>query len=326
MATTIETLFGIDPSVLKLKQDQMGDAADANFGALMPKGYGAIGSAFSKLGRNTIGQGGMFGSNDPALAKASKIESILVEANKTSGTPLDKYKTILALMEQEPSLGREAMALAEKIASDEAAQSKLQWDRSKDTIDMADKLNTSQANIEDKINRQSDRIIKQVKGLVEVNPEYWRDEIKSILRPDEWLSSDFEGDTTGMALKALTMQLIDARKTDANGNATGLMFNGLQQALDTAKQIIKESAPETGLTWWHSDKIDQKEINRLAINEISRRNGKPENLATKGDKSVLTAPKGLTEYELEAWNDAANKLKANPEDSNSLKIIEILSK
>jgi hypothetical protein len=301
MATTIETLFGIDPSVLKLKQDQMGDAADANFGALMPKGYGAIGSAFSKLGRNTIGQGGMFGSNDPALAKASKIESILVEANKTSGTPLDKYKTILALMEQDPSLGREAMALSEKIASDEAALSKLQWDRSKDTIDMADKLNTSQANIEDKINRQSDRIFKQIKGLVEVNPDYWESEALSVL-PTGIMDNDFNGDTTGRVLKEVTMQLIDARKTDANGNPTGLMFNGLQQALDTAKKIVKDSKPKAGFWWFTDDKVDMETINKLVINEVSRKNGRPENLAIGGNKEVEqetpVGPSGTTFVEM----------------------------
>ena len=301
MATTIETLFGIDPSALKLQQDQMYANEDANFGALMPKGYGAIGSAFSKLGRNTIGQRGMFGSNDPALAKASKIESILVEANKTGGTPLDKYKTILALMEQDPSLGREAMALSEKIASDEAALSKLQWDRSKDTIDMVDKLNTSQANIEDKITKQSDRIIKQTERAVKVNPNYWKSEALSVL-PTGIMDNDFNGDTTGRVLEAVTMQLIDARKTDANGNPTGLMFNGLQQALDTAKKILKDSKPKAGFWWVTADEVDMETINKLVINEVSRRNGRPENLAIGGNKEVEqetpVGPSGTTFVEM----------------------------
>ena len=301
MATTIETLFGIDPSVLKLKQDQMGATADANFGALMPKGYGAIGSAFSKLGRNTIGQGGMFGSNDPALAKASKIESILVEANKTSGTPLEKYKTILALMEQDPSLGREAMALSEKIASDEAAVNKLAFDQSTKAIELQDRLDTNQATREDKVDKQIGRTEKQLVDKIKLNPDFFQGQALSVLDKG-WnlLYADFNGEKTGEALQVLTEQFIRAK--GANGK---VMFNGLADALETAKTVLKASDPKA-TNWYYSDDevnlddTDPGSLFNLAAEEIKRRGGNTE--VSIGKKEVKqetpVGPSGTTFVEM----------------------------
>ena len=99
MATTIETLFGIDE--VKQSRDILNQKEDLGFGALMPQGYGAIGAAFSKLGRNTIGQGGMFGSNDPALKERASIEGALLETqneltSEEMGDPAKLYPTMIA--------------------------------------------------------------------------------------------------------------------------------------------------------------------------------------------------------------------------------------
>jgi len=324
MATTIETLFGLDPALLQLKQEQIGASQDASFGALMPKGYGALGSAVSKLGRNTIGKQGMFGSNDPALDKSSKIEAILAKANQTPGTPLETYKKVLIEMQKDPSLGRETMLLAEKVASDEAALAKIAYNQNKDVIELNDKLENSKNSREEKYSKQADRSIKQLTNELKINPDFFSSQAKAAL-PTSIMENDFNGDTTGTVLKELTMQLIDARKTDKNGNATGVMFNGLQQAVDVAKKILKDSDPKAGFWWLTDDVVDKTKINKLVINEVSRRNGRPENLDIDGTETARTLPEGLTTYEVEAWKDADARLKKDPKDANSLKVIEILS-
>tara|TARA_R110000803_G_scaffold139163_2_gene205839 strand:- start:4018 stop:5007 length:990 start_codon:yes stop_codon:yes gene_type:complete len=307
MAMTLDKLFNFDEQtlarqVMNENKYKAQAAADKN-------GWGNTVAGFSRLTDNVIGPGGILGVKDPLLEKSSKIESILSESSSaknedgTNMSPLQMQKVILNRMQQDPSLGKESLMLAEKIANDEATTSKIEYDRAIKEIQLGNTLDVAQTNRDDKYARQSDRIVKQVERKVIADPYFWRDEIKSVLRGDEWFSSDFEGDTTGAALEELTMKLIDARKTDANGNATGLMFNGLQQALDTAKKIIKDSNPETGLTWWNDDKINKGDITKLAINEISRRNGRPENLVIGSDKEganevTPVGPEGTTFVEM----------------------------
>ena len=301
MATTIETLFGLDPAVLQLKQAQIGASQDASFGALMPKGYGALGAAVSKLGRNTIGKQGMFGSNDPALNKSSKIEAILAKENQTPGTPLETYKRILTEMQKDPSLGRETMLLNEKIATEEKAIAKIAYTQAKDAIELTDKLAVSKASIEDKYSKQSDRALKRLEAELKINPDFFVNQAKAAL-PTSIPANDFNGDTTGTVLKELTMQLIDARKTDENGNATGVMFNGYQQALKVAKKILKDSDPKAGFWSFTDDVVNRTKIDKLVINEVSRRNGRPENLDIEDNNEVAedtpVGPNGTTFVEM----------------------------
>ena len=306
MAMTLDKLFNFDEQtlarqVMNENKYKAQAAADKN-------GWGNTVAGFSRLTDNVIGPGGILGVKDPLLEKSSKIESILSESSSaknedgTDMSSLQMQKVILNRMQQDPSLGKESLMLAEKIATDEAATSKIIYDRGVKGLELANTLDVAQTNRDDKYARQSDRIFKQIERKVKALPSFWKDEIKSVLRPMEGYL-DFEGDTTGAALEELTMQLIDARKTDANGNATGLMFNGLQQALDTAKKIIKDSNPETGLTWWNDDKINKGDITKLAINEISRRNGRPENLVIDSFKEganevTPVGPEGTTFVEM----------------------------
>ena len=329
---TLDKLFNFDEKTLArqiMKENKYKAQADAD-----KHGWGNTVSGFSRLVDNTIGPGGALGVKDPLLEKSSKIEAILRDSSNlknedgTDMSSLQLQKSILKRMQQDPSLGKESLMLSEKIAVDEAATSKITYDRAIKEIELGNALDTAQTNREDKWSKQEERIIKQIQNNVKVNPEYWRDEIKSVLRPDEWFSSDFEGDTTGRALEALTMQLLSGRKTDKNGNPTGLMFHSLQQAKDVAKDIIIKSKPETGWSWWHDDKIDLAEIQRLAINEVSSRQGRPENLSTKHSeyRASLIAPKGLSADNQEAWDWSVAKLKTHPEDADALKILELLRK
>ena len=71
MATTIEKLFNFEER--QQAQDILGQKEDLGFGALMPKGYGAIGAGVNMLGRN------IFGNNDPVLKERAAIEGALLE-------------------------------------------------------------------------------------------------------------------------------------------------------------------------------------------------------------------------------------------------------
>jgi len=305
MAMTLDKLFNFDEQTLA--RQVMNERKYAQTAANDKNGWGNTVAGFSRLTDNVVGPGGLLGAKDPLLEKSSKIESILLESSNiknedgTAMTPIQMQKAILNRMQQDPSLGKESLMLAEKIANDEAALGKIGYDRSIKELELGNALTTAQSNREDKYAKQTDRVVKQVDRKVKADPDFWRTEIKSVLRGDEWFSSDFEGNTTGAALEELTMQLIDARKTDANGVATGLMFNGLQQALDTAKKIIKDSNPETGVTWWNDDIIDKTKIMELAANEVAHRNGRTGNLpsAVEGtSKETPVGPAGTTFVEM----------------------------
>ena len=68
---TIEKLFNFEER--QQAQDILGQRGDLGFGALMPKGYGAIGAGVNKIGRN------LFGSNDPILKERAAVEGALFE-------------------------------------------------------------------------------------------------------------------------------------------------------------------------------------------------------------------------------------------------------
>ena len=326
---TLDKLFNFDEQTLA--RQVMNERKYAQTAANDKNGWGNTVAGFSRLTDNVVGPGGLLGAKDPLLEKSSKIESILRDSSNlknedgTDMSSLQRQKSILNRMQQDPSLGKESLMLAEKIANDEAATSKIAYDSGIKEIELGNALTTAQSNREDKFTKQSDRLVKQVALKVKADPDFWVSAVKSVLPADAWLSNDFEGDTTGRALEALTMQLIDARKTDANGTPTGLMFNGLQQAVDTAKTIIKDSKPKAGFWWFTDDTVDMTEITRLADNEVAHRNGRPNKLPLV-DKETLVTPEGLSKDELDAWNYASGTLKSNPEDTQSLKIIELLSK
>ena len=328
---TLDKLFNFDEKTLArqiMRENKYKAQADAD-----KHGWGNTVSGFSRLVDNTIGPGGALGVKDPLLEKSSKIEAILRDSSNlknedgTDMSSLQLQKSILNRMQQDPSLGKESLMLSEKIAIDEAATSKIAYDRGIKEIELGNTLDAAQSNKEEKWSKQEERLIKQIERNVKVNANYWKDEIMSVLKPMEGYL-DFEGDTTGRALEALTMQLISGRKTDKNGTPTGLMFHSLQQAKDVAKDIIRKSKPEAGLTWWHDDEIDMVEIQRLAINEVSSRQGRPENLSTKRSEhqESLIAPKGLSADNQEAWDWSVAKLKTHPEDADALKILELLRK
>ena len=328
---TLDKLFNFDEKTLArqiMRENKYKAQADAD-----KHGWGNTVSGFSRLVDNTIGPGGALGVKDPLLEKSSKIEAILRDSSNlknedgTDMSSLQLQKSILNRMQQDPSLGKEALLLSEKISVEQAAANKIAYDRGIKEIELGNTLDAAQSNKEEKWSKQEERLIKQIERNVKVNANYWKDEIMSVLKPMEGYL-DFEGDTTGRALEALTMQLISGRKTDKNGTPTGLMFHSLQQAKDVAKDIIRKSKPEAGLTWWHDDEIDMVEIQRLAINEVSSRQGRPENLSTKRSEhqESLIAPKGLSADNQEAWDWSVAKLKTHPEDADALKILELLRK
>ena len=90
---TIEKLFNFEER--QQAQDILGQKEDLGFGALMPKGYGAIGAGVNKLGRN------IFGNNDPVLKERAAIEGALLETQneltpEQMADPSVLYPTMMA--------------------------------------------------------------------------------------------------------------------------------------------------------------------------------------------------------------------------------------
>ena len=103
MALTIEKLFNFDEKLQA--QELLNQRADATASAGAPAGYQPILSGMNKIGRNTLGRGGIFGSEDPLLKDKAAVDKALFSINKTlskeeMGDPNKVYPALMDAMRQ----------------------------------------------------------------------------------------------------------------------------------------------------------------------------------------------------------------------------------
>lgn len=120
MAMNIEKLFNFDEQ--SLTRDLAGQKADAQFGALMPKGYGAVGAGFNSIVR------GLFGSQDPALQEQTKVNQAFKNVNDRVGDTSDPIKLYEELLKELSSVGaspRSIAGVAQILQENKTAQSSI---------------------------------------------------------------------------------------------------------------------------------------------------------------------------------------------------------
>lgn len=120
MAMNIEKLFNFDEQ--SLTRDLAGQKADAQFGALMPKGYGAVGAGFNSIVR------GLFGSQDPALQEQTKVNQAFKNVNDRVGDTSDPIKLYEELLKELSSVGaspRSIAGIAQILQENKTAQSSI---------------------------------------------------------------------------------------------------------------------------------------------------------------------------------------------------------
>jgi len=130
MASTVESIFGIDSETLKLnKEKALSDesyklgvlSSGSNPWATSVAGHHTLLSSIDDASKSIFG-----GVNDPQLTKSKSIESIF--ANATGKTFLEKKESILAGM-KEKGFMREAYALEKDIEAEKAVLNKLRLER-----------------------------------------------------------------------------------------------------------------------------------------------------------------------------------------------------
>ena len=151
------------------------------------------------------------------------------------------------------------------------------------------KLKGDQDGLEKDVNANMIKVEKQLTDQLELEPKFMENQALSVLRPTEgW--ADFDGGTAGQALNILTRQLIRAKGPDGKG-----LFNGLTDALETAKSVLVRSGSEAGTWWWSDDKINTDKLYSEAAGEIQRRGGTPTETSTQTEQQEIPlGPKGAT--------------------------------
>tara|TARA_R110001632_G_scaffold233155_1_gene377597 strand:+ start:3382 stop:4362 length:981 start_codon:yes stop_codon:yes gene_type:complete len=160
MASTVESIFGIDSETLKLNKEKALSEESYKLGVLSS---GSNPWATSVAGHHTLlssiddASKSIFGGvNDPQLTKSKSIESIF--ANATGETSLERKESILAGM-KEKGFMREAYAFGKEIDAEKAALNKLSLERQ-------DKLFTQQKSIldyEQKAYKEANSMTKNLK-------------------------------------------------------------------------------------------------------------------------------------------------------------------
>jgi len=246
---TVEGLFNFDEKLLA--RDVAGQRQDYMFGNNMPKGYGAVGMGWNQMLR------GLFNNDDPILKeKAIAEEALQMTQQQLGGDMSDPSKMYGMLMKNLTAASKEA------------------FNNNMAVLEYGRKVEGDKNAVEKAVNNNLIKIEKQLDDKLKLEPNYMKNQALSVLRPTEgW--NDFDGDTSGQALDILTRQFIRAKGPDGK-----LLFNGLTDALETAKSVLVRSGPEAGNWWWSDDKIDQDALYSVAAQEIQSRGGVDSNTST----------------------------------------------
>jgi len=316
---TIEGLFNFDEKILA--RDVAGQRQDYMFGNNMPKGYGAVGMGWNQMLR------GLFNNNDPILKeKALAEEALQMTQEQLGGDMSDPSKMYGMLMKNLTELGASPDSITKVAerkteadstsAASRLATAKEEFNNNMAVLEYGRKIKGDQDDLEKDVNNNFIKIEKQLDDKLKVEPHYMKNQALSVLRATEgW--NDFDGATSGQALDILTRQFIRAKGPEGKP-----LFNGLTDALETAKTVLVRSGPEAGTWWWSDDKINQDALYSVAAGEIQSRGGVE---GGQSEQVEAVIPENLTKVETEAWNDAQARLAKDPQDANSLKVIQLLS-
>ena len=275
---TVEGLFNFDEKLLA--RDVAGQRQDYMFGNNMPKGYGAVGMGWNQMLR------GLFNNDNPILKeKAIAEEALQLTQQQLGGDMSDPSKMYGVLMQNLTQLGASPDSITKvaerKTEADTAsattrlATAKEEFNNNMAVLEYGRKVQGDKDSVEQKTDANMLKVEKQLDDQLELEPKYMENHALSVLRPTEgW--NDFDGGTAGQALNTLTRQLIRAKGPNGKG-----LFNGLTDALETAKSILVRSGPEAGTWWWSDDKINTDKLYRVAAEEIQRRGGTPSNTSTQ---------------------------------------------
>jgi hypothetical protein len=289
---TVEGLFNFDEKLLA--RDIAGQREDYMFGNNMPKGYGAVGMGWNQMLR------GLFNNDNPILKeKAIAEEALQMTQQQLGGDMSDPSKMYGMLMKNLTELGASPDSITKvaerKTTADAAAAttslatSQQEFNNNMAVLEYGRKMKGDQDDFEKNVDANMLKVEKQLADQLELEPKFLENQALSVLRPTEkW--ADFDGGTAGQALGVLTRQLIRAKGPDGKG-----LFNGLTDALETAKSVLVRSGPEAGNWWWSDDKINTNKLYSEAAKEIQRRGGTPTETATQTEQQKIPmGPAGAT--------------------------------
>jgi hypothetical protein len=267
---TVESLFGMDADAYDLAKRNLASTEDANFGSLMPAGYGAVGAGFSKLARNTIGEGGIFGSKDPVLQKKAKLGEIFKAAQAKGGTELEILKEVQKGLAADGGFPKELMTVAGLVSTQEATASQAAIDNSIKTIALKNTIDSSRSQASQKVHNIVDKVAKRFEKHNENDPN-WLSAIAGSfeLKPEEkaYFNIDYnnsleEGGSGARALYSMIETMVTSKIEDEDGYAISPVYTSISNAVKDAIPILRQSVVSQG-AFWFEDELNYSKMDRL---------------------------------------------------------------
>lgn len=273
MAMNIEKLFNFDEQ--SLTRDLAGQRADAQFGALMPKGYGAVGAGFNSIVR------GLFGSQDPALQEQTKVNQAFKNVNDRIGDTSDPIKLYEELLKELSSVGaspRSIGGIAQLLQENKAAQSSI------DSTNLLKEM-TLASSIRDKETKNEINLNKLATKKLDLLSRAMRDPT----------SQEFQ-----LLVEQVTAMGIDEDSKEATNQARNQVFIKAEELLKENKDYTVSKAISEAGTFVK---------NNYDVNSDSWNWGDDSSISVKQNVSNNTPKKEYSEEDNEIINNYLNKAK-----------------
>ena len=273
MAMNIEKLFNFDEQ--SLTRELAGQKEDAQFGALMPKGYGAVGAGFNSIVR------GLFGSQDPALQEQTKVNQAFKNVNDRLGDTSDPIKLYEELLKELSSVGaspRSIAGVAQILQENKTAQSSI------DSTNLLKEM-TLASNIRDKETKNELKQSQIANRQLDLLSKAMRDPT----------SQEFQ-----LLVEQVTAMGIDEDSKEATNQARNQVYSKAEELLKENKDYTASKAIIEAGTFVK---------NNYDVNSDSWNWGDDSSISVKQNVSNNTPKKEYSEEDNEIINNYLNKVK-----------------
>lgn len=332
MALTIEKLFNFDEKLQA--QELLNQRADATASAGAPAGYQPILSGMNKIGRNTLGRGGIFGSEDPLLKDKAAVDKALFSINKTlskeeMGDPNKVYPALMDAMRQSGVSAKYILGLQNVMADQ-------QYKKATTDAALITAKNAQGLKVADYAKDQASKDMNQNRDHYRIVNDNYNDVESTQYGDSDRFARSIGGDNVELirdTFQKLHREILLMTSKDEYGNTIPLFTPGQAQKMTESILSMKkkdEDGEETN-EYKYIDKgmkynpFTKTEINLPSnmLNEIKTLIQQEMGVEVNTKDSGM--PPGLDKKDQEAYNYAIDALKKDPGDKAAREILNFLN-
>lgn len=337
MALTIEKLFNFDEKLQA--QELLNQRADATASAGAPAGYQPILAGMNKIGRNTLGRGGIFGSEDPLLKDKANVDKALFSINKTlskeeMGDPNKVYPALMDAMRQSGVSAKYILGLQNVMADQ-------QYKKATTDAAMLTAENAKGLKVADYARKQAEKDMDQNRDHYRILNDNYNDVESTQYGDSDRFAKSIGSDDSDLirnVYQKLHREISLMTSKDEYGNTIPLFTPGQAQKMTESILSMKKKDKDGRETkeYKYIDKgflgnlipFKQTEVNLPSnmLNEIKTliQQEMGVEVNTK-DSGMPPGLEGLDKKDQEAYNYAIDALNKDPEDKAARQILNFLN-